>query len=70
MLIAYVNNFVCREESPLKSSKLESKTVACDVSDRGTKAGSAQIPSFISKSLIFINLKLVTVYELLIIQFL
>ena len=33
MFIAYVNNFVCREESPLKSSKLESKTVACDVSD-------------------------------------
>ena len=39
MLIAYVNNFVCREESPLKSSKLESKTVACDVSDGGRKAG-------------------------------
>ena len=39
MLIAYVNNFVCREESPLKSSKLESKIVACDVSDGGTKAG-------------------------------
>lgn len=38
-LISYVNNLVCREESPLKSSKLESKTVACDVSDGGREAG-------------------------------
>lgn len=39
MIIAYVNNFGCREESPLKSSKLESKAVACDVSDGGREAG-------------------------------